>query len=91
MTSDDPFRDAVNAAILLAHRLGEPRVLELPYDLDDRLRQAADAGDWDPGPPCRYRGLRIAQTNAAGARVLVWDRARETEMAQLVTWRSDAV
>ena len=87
MMSDDPFRDAVNAAILLAHRLGEPRVLELPHDLADRLRSAAEAGDWDFGAPCRYRGLRIAETDAAGARVLVWDRARETEMTQLVAWR----
>ena len=91
MMSDDPFRDAVNAAILLAHRLGEPRVLELPQDLDDRLRRAADAGDWDQGPPCRYRGLRITQTDAPSARVLIWDRARETEMTQVVVWSSDAI
>ena len=90
MMSDDPFRDAVNTAILLAHRLGEPRVLELPQGLADRLRLAADAGDWDPGAPCRYRGLRIAQTDTTDARVLIWDRARETEMTQPVAWRSDA-
>jgi len=91
MMSNDPFRDAVNMAILLAHRLGEPRVLELSCDLGDRLQQAAAAGDWDSGPPCRYRGLRIKETDAPGARVLVWDRARETEMIQLVAWRSDAI
>lgn len=89
--SDDAIRDAVNMAILHAHRLGEPRVLELPSQLCGHLRLVADPGDWEAGPPCRYRGFRVAETDGSVARILVWDRARETEMTQLVAWRSDVV
>jgi hypothetical protein len=74
---------AVNFAILKAHRLGEPRVLELPAPQLRHLRQAADAADWTPGA---YRGLRVAETRGSPGRVLAWDRAREMQMAQLIDW-----
>ncbi|MET3528224.1 hypothetical protein [Phenylobacterium koreense] len=86
--SDDAIRYAVNMAILQAHRLGEPRVLELPRGLCGQLQSVADPGDWCAGPPCRYRGLRVVEADAC--RVLVWDRARETEMTQVIPWPSSA-
>lgn len=83
---DEGVRFAVNFAILTAHRLGEPRVLELsPEQLRD-LWDSADPLDWETGPTARYRDLRIAETDGSVGRVLAWDRARETEMVQLIPW-----
>ena len=81
----ESVRFAVNFAILTAHRLGEPRVLELsPEQLRD-LRESADPIDWAAGAVA-YRDLRIAETAGSVGRVLAWDRARETEMAQIIRW-----
>ena len=84
--SDKAICAAVNMAILHAHRLGEPRVLELPRHECGRLRCAGDPADWSPGPPCTYRGLRVTETDEPDGRVLVWDRARETQMIQPIRW-----
>lgn len=82
---NESVRFAVNFAILTAHRLGEPRVLELsPQQLRD-LRDSADAVDWDQGV-ASYRDLRVAETVGSVGRVLTWDRARETEMVQIISW-----
>lgn len=85
-TASDAVTNAVNFAILTAHRLGEPRVLELTHGQFAQLRRAGAAADWSQGPPCTYRGLRVAETDGAVGRVLAWDRARETEMAQTIAW-----
>ena len=82
---NEGIRFAVNFAILTAHRLGEPRVLELsPQQLRD-LRESADPVDWAGDAAC-YRHLRVAETAGSVGRVLTWDRARETEMVQIITW-----
>ncbi|WP_337187692.1 hypothetical protein [Phenylobacterium sp.] len=90
---NDGVRFAVNLAILTAHRLGEPRVLELSPDQLRDLRDSADPVDWAPGVPdwaggpgARYRDLRVAEAAGSVGRVLAWDRARETEMVQLIPW-----
>lgn len=85
-TASEAVAYAVNFAILAAHRLGEPRVIELTHDQLDRLREAGAPADWSLGPPCTYRGLRVAETPGPIGRVLAWDRARETEMAQAIAW-----
>jgi hypothetical protein len=85
-TASDAVAHAVNFAILTAHRLGEPRVLELTDAQLTQLRSSADSADWSPGPPCTYRGLRVTATPGPVARVLAWDRAREIEMAQPIVW-----
>lgn len=85
-TASDAVAHAVNFAILAAHRLGEPRVLELTDAQLDQLQRSGAAVDWNPGPPCTYRGLRVTGTAGPVARVLAWDRAREIEMAQPVVW-----
>ncbi|MCR5878926.1 hypothetical protein [Phenylobacterium sp. J367] len=82
---DDAILWAVNFAILTAHRLGEPRVIELTHDQADGLRRCSKPTDWAPGA---YRGLRIAEREGSAGRVLAWDRARETEMAQPIPWPS---
>lgn len=84
--SSEAIRWAVNLAILKAHRLGEPRVLELSRRHLRGLQRAGDPKDWSPGPPWTYRGLRIAEADGSTGRVLVWDRARETEMVQAIEW-----
>lgn len=84
--SDKAICMAVNMAILHAHRLGEPRVLELPRLQCSRLRFAGDPADWSMAPPLTYRGLRVTETDEPLGRVLVWDRARETEMVQVIRW-----
>jgi len=84
--SDKVVCSAVNMAILHAHRLGEPRVLELPHRQCGQLRLAADPADWSTGPPYTYRGLRVTETEEPDGRVLVWDRARETQMIQPIRW-----
>lgn len=76
--------DAVNFAILKAHRLGEPRVLELPRARLLRLRSVAPGTDWSS--PSTYRGLRVAEREGSAGRVLAWDRAREMEVAQRIDW-----
>lgn len=81
---------AVNFAILAAHRLGEPRVLELSFGQFRELRRSGRPDDWSDGPPLTYRGLRVAQArDGACGRVLAWDRAREIEMVQLIRWPAD--
>lgn len=82
----DAVAHAVNFAILTAHRLGEPRVLELTDDQLGQLQRSGAAADWSPGPPCTYRGLRVTAVHGPVARVLAWDRAREIEMAQPIVW-----
>ena len=77
---------AVNFAILTAHRLGEPRVLELSSRQLRELRRAGKPADFSRGPPWTYRGLRLAEVDGPGGRVLAWDRAREMEMVQLIRW-----
>ncbi|MDX9996864.1 MAG: hypothetical protein WCY15_02425 [Phenylobacterium sp.] len=84
MRADEPVARAVNFAILVAHRLGEPRVLELPPAQVRALRRASGPGDW--GRRLTYRGLRVVETSAPAGRVLVWDRMRETEMIQPIAW-----
>lgn len=86
MRANEPIAQAVNFAILVAHRLGEPRVLELPPLQARALRRAAEPGDW--GRRSTYRGLRVVETAGPGGRVLVWDRMRETEMIQQIDWPS---
>ena len=83
--SNDAVR-AVNFAILKAHRLGEPRVLELSHDQFRHLRLTADPADWSLTRPFAYRGLRVAEAGASQGRVLVWDRAREAPMVQRIEW-----
>jgi hypothetical protein len=83
---NEGVRFAVNFAILTAHRLGEPRVLELSPEQLRELWHCADPMDWTTGPAARYRDLRIAETAGSVGRVLAWDRARETEMVQLIPW-----
>lgn len=83
---NEAIRFAVNFAILTAHRLGEPRVLELSPRQLEQLRQSSDAEDWSFAPVPRYRDLRIAEAAGSVGRVLAWDRARETEMAQTIAW-----
>ena len=85
-TASEAVAHAVNFAILTAHRLGEPRVLELTDVQLTQLRSCADLADWSPGPPCTYRGLRVTETRGPVARVLAWDRAREIEMVQPIVW-----
>ncbi len=85
---NDAVRFAVNFAILTAHRLGEPRVLELSPRQLEELRQSSDARDWSFGVTTRYRDLRVAEAAGSEGRVLAWDRARETEMAQKIPWPS---
>ena len=85
-TASDAVAHAVNFAILTAHRLGEPRVLELTDAQLGQLQRSAALDDWGPGPPCTYRGLRVTKTQGPVARVLAWDRAREIEMAQPIVW-----
>jgi hypothetical protein len=85
-TASEAVAHAVNFAILTAHRLGEPRVLELTHGQLDQLRRACAPADWSPGPPCTYRGLRIYEIKGPVGRVLAWDRARETEMTQAIVW-----
>ena len=85
---DEAVRFAVNFAILAAHRLGEPRVLELSPEQLRELARAADPLDWSPGPGVRYRDLRIAEMDGSIGRVLAWDRAREMDMAQRIHWPS---
>ena len=87
MRADEPVAQAVNFAILVAHRLGEPRVLELSQPQYRALRRAAGPGDW--GRRLTYRGLRVVETDGPDARVLVWDRMRETEMVQRIDWPAD--
>lgn len=83
---NDGVRFAVNFAILTAHRLGEPRVLELsPEQLRD-LWDSAEPDDWTTGTPDRYRDLRVAAKPGSVGRVLTWDHARETEMVQRIPW-----
>ncbi|HEY8615043.1 hypothetical protein [Phenylobacterium sp.] len=76
----------VNFAILKAHRLGEPRVLELTRVQLAELRRHAGPGEFTAGPPATYRGLRVAETAVTPGRVLAWDRARETEVVQPIDW-----
>ncbi|HEX2560558.1 hypothetical protein [Phenylobacterium sp.] len=80
----DAVTQAVNFAILVAHRLGEPRVLELSHPQYRQLRRAADPADWSLRST--YRGLRVVETDEPDGRVLVWDRMRETEMVQRIDW-----
>lgn len=80
----DAVTNAVNFAILIAHRLGEPRVLELSHPQYRQLRRFADPADWSLRST--YRGLRVVETDDPDGRVLVWDRARETEMVQRIEW-----
>ena len=80
----DAVTQAVNFAILVAHRLGEPRVLELSHPQYRALRRSADPADWTLRGA--YRGLRVVETDAPESRVLVWDRMRETEMVQRIEW-----
>jgi hypothetical protein len=47
---------------------------------------AGDPADWSMAPPLTYRGLRVTETDEPLGRVLVWDRARETEMVQVIRW-----
>lgn len=82
--TNEAIRLAVNFAILTAHRLGEPRVLELPRDHLRQLQLSASPADWGFGPTATYRGLRVAETTGSSGWVLAWDRARETEMAQRI-------
>ena len=81
--TNETVRQAVNLAILTAHRLGEPRVLELPHDELIQLRLSARPSDWAGGG---YRGLRVEEMDGSEGRVLAWDRARETEVAQRINW-----
>lgn len=83
---NEGVRFAVNFAILTAHRLGEPRVLELSPEQLRELWDSADPLDWTTGPTAKYRDLRVAETSGSVGRVLAWDRARETEMVQLIPW-----
>jgi hypothetical protein len=83
---NEAVRFAVNFAILTAHRLGEPRVLELSPRQLEQLRESSDVGDWSFGPSTRYRDLRIDEAAGSVGRVLAWDRARETEMTQRIHW-----
>lgn len=83
--SNDAVR-AVNFAILKAHRLGEPRVLELSPNQFRHLRLTGDPNDWSLTRPYAYRGLRVAEADGSQGRVLVWDRARETPMIQHIDW-----
>lgn len=77
---------AVNFAILTAHRLGEPRVLELSGEQFLDLRRCGTTTDWNRGPPWTYRGLRVTEEASSCGRVLAWDRAREMEMVQPIRW-----
>lgn len=81
--TNEAVRLAVNFAILTAHRLGEPRVLELPHDELVQLRRCTRASEWAGGS---YRGLRVEELDGSVGRVLTWDRARETEVAQQINW-----
>jgi hypothetical protein len=83
---NEGVRFAVNFAILTAHRLGEPRVLELSPERLADLWDTAEPKDWPLGTPDRYRDLRVAATAGSSGRVLAWDRARETEMVQPIPW-----
>ncbi|MCR5874183.1 hypothetical protein LRS10_08430 [Phenylobacterium sp. J426] len=80
---------AVNFAILTAHRLGEPRVLELSSSRLRELRCGGKPGDFSGGPPWTYRGLRLCEVEGVGGRVLAWDRAREMEVVQPIRWPAD--
>lgn len=85
ITEEQAATQAVNHAILAAHRLGEPRVLQLSYEQFRALKVCGLPADWNAGPPMTYRGLRLAQAaDGACGRVLVWDRAREKQMVQLI-------
>ncbi|MFZ5721182.1 MAG: hypothetical protein ACOY5Y_17110 [Pseudomonadota bacterium] len=81
--TNETVRQAVNLAILTAHRLGEPRVLELSHEELAQLRLSARPSDWTGGA---YRGLRVEATKGSQGRILAWDRARETEVAQRINW-----
>lgn len=81
--TNEGVRQAVNLAILTAHRLGEPRVLELPHDELVQLRLGTRASEWAGGA---YRGLRVEETEGSEGWVLTWDRARETQVAQRINW-----
>lgn len=83
----DAVTQAVNFAILVAHRLGEPRVLELSQPQYRALRRSTDPADWTLRGA--YRGLRVVRTAAGEGRVLVWDRMRETQMVQRIDWRAE--
>ena len=85
-TASEAVAHAVNFAILAAHSLGEPRVLELTHRQLVQLQQAGAPADWGPGSPCTYRGLRVTEIPGPVGRVLAWDRARETEMCQAIVW-----
>ena len=80
---------AVHFAILTAHRLGEPRVLELTHRQFLDLRRCGTAADWSEGPPWSYRGLRVAECSGSCGRVLAWDRAREMDMVQTICWPAE--
>ena len=84
----DAVTQAINFAILVAHRLGEPRVLELSRPQYTQLRRFGDPADWSL--LSTYRGLRVVETDDADGRVLVWDRMRETEMVQRIDWPARA-
>lgn len=79
--TNEAVRQAVNLAILTAHRLGEPRVLELRHDELAQLRLGTRASEWTGGA---YRGLRVEE--GPEDRILAWDRARETQVAQRINW-----
>jgi hypothetical protein len=87
---DETIFMAVNLAILTAHRLGEPRVLELTHDHILALRRRGAVADWGDRPAWTYRGLRVAEREGSPGRVLAWDRARETEMVQPILWPARA-
>jgi hypothetical protein len=82
--SSEAVLRAINAAILKAHRLGEPRVLELPPRQLAALRAEGDPKDFSAGPPDTYRGLRLTPVAEVTGRVLAWDRAREMDMVQRI-------
>lgn len=81
--TNEAVRLAVNFAILTAHRLGEPRVLELPHDELMQLRLSTRPAEWIDGG---YRGLRVEELEGSEGRILAWDRARETQVAQRINW-----
>lgn len=79
--TNEAVRQAVNLAILTAHRLGEPRMLELCHDELVQFRLSTRASEWTCGA---YRGLRVEE--GSECRVLAWDRARETQVEQRIDW-----